>query len=172
MESTRDPAGGGVVVRGLSENDLPTLLALIDALADYEHLPRPDEAARSRLRRDALADPPRFHVMLAERAGQVTGYAIYLLTYSSFLALPSLFIEDLFVLPGERRSRVGTALMRALAREAVRLSCGRMEWTVLTWNTDAQQFYQRLGARHLEAWQVYRMTEDEIARTNTFARVP
>src|SRR5262249_32286209 len=77
-------------------------------------------------------------------------------TYSSFLALPTLYIEDIFVLPDFRRYGVGSALMQHLIQAAKESSCGRMEWVVLDWNTGAQQFYQRFGAQHLTDWQHYR----------------
>ena len=127
-------------VRPLAAEDAPALLSLIDALADYEHLPRPDAAARERLTRDALATPPRFQALLAEHASQVVGYAILFETYSTFLALPTLYLEDLFVLPEARGLGAGAALFRACAQEAVRRGCGRMEWQVLAWNRLALHF--------------------------------
>ena len=143
--------------------DAPAFLALIQALADYESLPGPDADARDRLVRDALADPPRFRTLLAERRGRPVGYAVYFETYSTFLARPCLYVEDIFVLPEERRHGVGTALLRELAREAARRGCGRMEWQVLTWNTPAIAFYERFGATRLDDWRGYRLTSEQLA---------
>src|SRR5215212_4109230 len=96
------PAAGAPRIRAMSAEDVPLLLELIDALADYEHLPRPDDAARERLARDAVAEPPRFRAFLAEVGGTVVGYALYFETYSTFLARPTLYLEDLFVRPDAR----------------------------------------------------------------------
>ena len=151
-----------IAIRPLDHADIPTWLSLIEALADYEGLPRPDAEARSRLEREAVAMPPRFQVLLAERDGHVAGYAVYFETYSTFLARPTLYLEDLFVHALDRRHGVGRALMLELAREAQRLGCGRMEWQVLAWNAPAVDFYRRFGGRHLDDWQQYRLTADDL----------
>lgn len=156
--------GGHPRVRPLTAVDIPAWLDLIDALADYERLPRPAAAARARLAADAGAPAPPFSVLLAERAGQVAGYAVYFLTYSTFLARPTLYLEDLFVLPAARGHGAAYALMQALAAVAQQRGCGRMEWQVLTWNAPAIAFYERLGAVPLDEWQSYRLTADQLAR--------
>jgi GNAT superfamily N-acetyltransferase len=149
-------------IRRMEPPDLPAFVELVEALADYEHLAPPDSAARRRLERDAFSRPPRFSVLLAETAGRIVGYAIYFYTYSSFLAQPTLYLEDIFVLLDDRGSGTGRALMQALAREAIIADCGRMEWQVLDWNTPSQAFYQRLGARRLMEWQSYRVTGEAL----------
>lgn len=151
-------------VRRAVREDAPALLSLIDALADYEKLNRPDDHARARLVQDGFeCNPPRFRAYLAETdVGAPVGYAITFETYSSFLARPTLYIEDVFVLPDARRHGAGSALFRHLAREALAGDCGRMEWVVLDWNELAQNFYQRRGARCLSDWQYYRLTRDAI----------
>ena len=156
-----------VVVRALEASDIPRLLDLIDGLADYEKLARPDADARHRLAADALADPPRFQSLLAEIDGQVVGYAIYFFTYSTFRARPSLYLEDVFVLPEWRGHGAGVALFRACARAAVKLDCARMEWQVLSWNEPSIQFYRRLGARHLEDWLPFRLDDDALRSVGT-----
>lgn len=156
-----------VVVRALEASDIPRLLDLIDGLADYEKLARPDADARHRLAADALADPPRFQSLLAEIDGQVVGYAIYFFTYSTFRARPSLYLEDVFVLPEWRGHGAGVALFRACARAAVKLDCARMEWQVLSWNEPSIQFYRRLGARHLEDWLPFRLDDDALRSVAT-----
>jgi GNAT superfamily N-acetyltransferase len=152
-----------VQIRGLNASDIDTFLDLIDALADYERLPRPEADARRRLTDDALADPPRFSVLLAEADAQVVGYAVYFFTYSTFLAWPTLYLEDLFVTPAARGKGAGLALFRACAAEAVRNGCGRMEWQVLTWNRPSIDFYERLGARRLEDWHPFRLDQAGLA---------
>ncbi len=153
-----------VLVRELSPADSHRLLELIDGLADYEKLPRPDAAARQRLTADALADPPRFHTLLAEVDGSVVAYAIFFFTYSSFLARPSLYLEDIFVLPEARGRGAGVALFRACAHTAITSGCRRMEWQVLSWNQPSIQFYERLGARNLEGWLPFRLDGLALAR--------
>ena len=151
-------------MRPLAPADVPMLLALIDALADYERLPRPNDAARERLARDAIGTPPRFQALLAEVDGRVVGYAIYFETYSTFLALPTLYLEDLFVLPVARGLGAGAALFRACAREAVQRGCGRLEWQVLAWNELALGFYARWEAEALDDWRPFRLTGAALAR--------
>ena len=156
-----------VVIRALQQADVPRLLDLIDGLADYEKLPRPDADARQRLAADALATPPRFQSLLAELDGQLVGYAIYFFTYSTFRARPTLYLEDVFVLPEWRGKGAGVALFRACAREAVAGGCARMEWQVLSWNEPSIEFYRRLGARHLEDWLPFRLDDDALLRVGS-----
>jgi GNAT superfamily N-acetyltransferase len=152
-----------VLVRPLLLTDTPRLLELIDGLADYENLPRPDPEARQRLAADALADPPRFRTLLAEvGAGLVVGYAIYFFTYSTFRARPSLYLEDICVLPEQRGQGAGVALFRACAREAVTVGCARMEWQVLAWNEPSIEFYKRLGARQMDDWLSFRLDGEAL----------
>jgi GNAT superfamily N-acetyltransferase len=156
-----------VHVRALRSADTARLLELIDGLADYEKLPRPDPEARQRLAADALAEPPRFHALLGEIDGVVVGYAIYFFTYSTFLARPSLYLEDIFVLPEARGQGAGVALFRACAQEAVQLGCGRMEWQVLSWNEPSIRFYERLGARQLDGWLPFRLDGETLEQVST-----
>jgi GNAT superfamily N-acetyltransferase len=153
------------VVRPFQAEDGPALCALIEALADYESLTPPDSLARERLIRDALATPPRFWALLAESDSVVIGYAIFFETYSTFLAQPTLYLEDIFVLPQARRGGVGTVLFLACVAEAQRRGCGRMEWQALAWNDLADGFYQKLGARPIhEEWTLYRLLEEDLNR--------
>jgi len=144
-------------VRRAVREDTLTLWRLIDALADYEKLSPPDDAAKARLAEDLFGSPPRIDAFLAEMNGSAAGYALILETYSSFLALPTLFLEDIFVLSEWRGHKVGSALFREVIAEARRRGCGRIEWAVLTWNQLAIDFYERYGAKRLEDWRVYRL---------------
>ena len=146
-----------IVVRSIEPADAPRLLELIDGLADYEHLERPDAGARERLVTDALSDPPRFHTLLADANDTIVGYAVYFFTYSTFQARPSLYLEDIFVLSDQRGRGAGMALFRAVAAEAVRIGCARMDWQVLSWNVPSIKFYERLGARHMDDWLPFRL---------------
>ncbi|MGA9119491.1 MAG: GNAT family N-acetyltransferase [Bacteroidota bacterium] len=152
------------LVRKAVPSDANAILHLVDALADYEHLNPPDDDAKRRLVTDMFGDHPRLEVLLCEIEKDVVGYAFMFETYSSFLALPTLYLEDLFVLPFARRQRAGYALFAAVAREAHRRGCGRMEWTVLDWNSLAIDFYRKLGANHMKEWHLYRLTAAELAK--------
>src|SRR6478609_7003539 len=136
------PDRTNTVVRKATSADAETVLRLIVALAEFERLPPPDGAARQRLIGDAFGPRPRFEIFLAELDGQVVGYAFVFETYSTFLAMPTLYLEDLFVLDEFRGRGVGYALFRYCAEEALRRGCGRFEWVVLDWNTNAITFYE------------------------------
>jgi GNAT superfamily N-acetyltransferase len=165
--AAHDKELGECSIRKAVQEDGGVVLELIRALADYEKLPPPDEAAQQRLLADAFADKPRFEVFLAEVNGRsyatnpiAVGYAIVFETYSSFLALPTLYLEDIFVLQDYRGRRIGYALFQFCLQEARQRGCGRMEWTVLDWNKPSIDFYDRQGAKHLPEWLHYRLTLD------------
>ncbi|HEV2149515.1 MAG TPA: GNAT family N-acetyltransferase [Longimicrobiaceae bacterium] len=149
-------------IRPASADDADAFLALVDALADYEKLDRPTPEARERLLRDAFGPEPRIRVHLAELEGRAAAYTITLDTYSSFLALPTLYLEDLFVLPETRRNGIASAFFRFHAGEAARKGYGRMEWQVLDWNQLAIDFYDRLGARRMSDWFTYRLSAEQL----------
>jgi GNAT superfamily N-acetyltransferase len=153
-----------ISVRTAKPADAPALLELIDALAAYEKLTPPDHAAKERLVRDMFAPRPRIQSLLVEVDGTPAGYTLFFETYSSFLALPTLYLEDLFVLPEFRSRRVGSALFREMIAEARRRGCGRMEWSVLDWNQLAIDFYDRFGARRLREWHYYRLSREDMER--------
>lgn len=147
-----------VLVRPAKLEDGEAVLALIDALAEYEKLDPPSQDAKARLLAEAFSDRPRFNILLAEApGGAICGYAFILETYSTFLALPTLYLEDLFVLPEYRSMGAGSALFSAVKAEAKRRGCGRIEFVVLDWNQLARDFYHRKGARHLDDWCYYRV---------------
>lgn len=155
-------ASESVRVRPATPADAPLFVSLVQALAEYERMPGPDAAARERLVRDGFGPAPRFGVCLAEMDGKAVGFAMTYETYSSHLALPTLYLEDLFVIPEARGRGAGWALFRFLAGEATRRGCGRMEWQVLDWNSLAIGFYERLGARRMEGWSTFRLTADQL----------
>jgi GNAT superfamily N-acetyltransferase len=153
-----------VHIQRAEPSDGPALLSLIDALAAYEKLKPPNAAAKKRLLRDMFSPRPRIECHLAVCDGRSVGYALILETYSSFLALPTLYLEDIFVLPSHRGRGVGYALFRAMVAESHRRGCGRMEWTVLDWNQPAIDFYKRLGAVHMKEWHLYRLVQSDMKR--------
>ena len=153
-----------IEVRKITPADAPALLSMIDALADYEHLDPPDAQAKERLIRDLFLDTPRVESYIGFLDDMPAGYTFIYETYSTFLALPTLFLEDIFVLPEYRSRKVGSALFRAMMREAHKRGCGRMEWSVLTWNQLAIGFYERYGARRLSDWHGYRLLRGDMER--------
>lgn len=146
-----------IEIRRVRPEDGAALANLIDALADYEKLTPPTPEAYERMRRD-LFEHNRVQSWLAWVDGKAAGYTIVCETYSSFLALPTLYLEDLFVKPEYRSKGVGRALFNEMRTEAKRRGCGRMEWTVLDWNKLAIDFYERLGAERKGEWILYRIT--------------
>lgn len=151
------------VLRAETRHTAP-LLRLVEALARYERLPPPDQHAQERLVHDLFGPSPRIEAFLAEASGEIVGYAFVFESYSSFLALPTLYMEDLFVLPEARELGAGSALFRHVVAEARRRGCGRVEFAVLHWNELARQFYLKRGAQQMQEWQLFRLTRPEMER--------
>jgi len=156
------PSAADITVRKAHPQDASTLLDLIRGLAEYEKLPPPDPAAQERLINDIFSTSPRLEAFLGQYEGKAVGYALVFETYSSFLAFPTLYLEDIFVLPEYRHKKVGITLFLAMVHEAHTRGCGRMEWAVLGWNRLAIDFYKRLGARHMNEWQLFRLLRSDM----------
>jgi Acetyltransferases len=170
------------MIRPATEADLPLILDFIRALADYEKLTPEVEATEEKLRATLFAEKPAAECILAfspatqppdepaeahrakEDALIPAGFAIFFTNYSTFLAKPGLYLEDLFVKPEFRGRGIGKALLLHLAKLANARGCGRMEWTVLDWNQPAIAFYESLGAERKLAWQICRLTGPALAR--------
>jgi GNAT superfamily N-acetyltransferase len=152
------------VIRSATEADLPLILELIEGLADYERL-RHECRATIPLLRDSLFGPhPAAEVLIAEHEGVPAGFALYFHNYSTFLAQRGIYLEDLFVKPAFRGRGIGHALLVRLAQVAIERQCGRLEWAVLDWNESAIGFYQRLGAKPMVDWTVFRLADTALAR--------
>ncbi len=156
------PVLRGVTVRRGRRADARGFLRLLTSLAVFEKLEPPTQPARRRILGDIFVSR-RLRLLLAVHGGRPVGYALYYFTYSSFLAKPTLYLEDLFVDAKHRGLGVGGVLLARCAKEAVAAGCGRMEWSVLNWNTKAARFYEELGARRLSDWSVYRMDSAAIS---------
>jgi len=155
---------GTVALRPATRADVPTILRLIRGIAEYERLAHEVKTTPPLLREHGFGLRRVFHAILAERDGQAVGFALYFFTFSTFTGRPTLYLEDLFVLPEERRGGIGSRLLSRLAQIAVERRCGRMEWSVLDWNTPARDLYFKLGAKAMEEWTVFRMTPDAFER--------
>ena len=155
---------GGLTLRPAGRADVPTILGLIQGIAEYERLSHEVEATEPLLHEHGFGPRRVFRAVLAERDGRAVGFALYFFTFSTFTGRPTLYLEDLFVVPQERRGGIGSRLLARLAQIAVDRGCGRMEWSVLDWNTPARDLYFKLGARAMEEWTVFRMTPDAFGR--------
>jgi GNAT superfamily N-acetyltransferase len=141
-----------------SEDDVPLILTLIKALADYERLADAVVATEERVRTSLFGPNPVAEVAIARIGTEAVGFAVWFYSYSTFLARPGLHLEDLFVVPRWRAHGIGRALLVYLAKVAVERECGRMEWSVLDWNDPAIRFYRSLGATPMDEWTVFRLT--------------
>ena len=157
-------ARSSLVIRRGTARDVPVILGLIRGLAEYERLAHEVRATASRVRAHGFGARSYFETIICRRGGRPIGFALYFFTYSTFLAQPTLYLEDLFVVPEERGAGAGRALLKALARIAVRRGCGRLEWAVLDWNRPAIGFYRRLGARLHRQWIITRLTGAPLRR--------
>lgn len=152
-----------LAIRPATADDSATILTFIKALADYEKLPGEVVADEEAIRTTLFGARPAAEVLIAQLAGAPVGFALFFPSYSTFLAKPGLYLEDLFVQPAARGHGVGRALMSALARIAVQRDYGRFEWSVLDWNAPALRFYASLGAKPHAGWTVQRMTGAPLA---------
>lgn len=147
-----------------TEADVPVILELIQALAEYEKLSDMVVATEERLRDDLFGPHPAAEVLLAYDGSECAGFAIFFPVYSTFLAQTGIYLEDLFVKPHLRGRGIGFALLSHVARLALERGCGRVEWGVLDWNQPSIEFYKKLGAVPMDEWTKYRLTGQALAR--------
>jgi len=153
-----------LVIRFAVVDDAATILAFIGELAEYEKLSHEVVADEEALRATLFGVKRDADVLIAELAGGPVGFALFFQSYSTFLAKPGLYLEDLFVRPAARGKGVGSALMAALARIALQRNYGRFEWSVLDWNENAIRFYEKMGASVLPDWRICRVTGAALER--------
>jgi GNAT superfamily N-acetyltransferase len=151
-----------LAIRIARADDVATILGFIRDLAAYEKLAHEVVADEAQLRATLFGPRPAAEVLIAELAGDPVGFALFFTSYSTFLAKPGLYLEDLFVRPAARGSGIGGALMVALARIAVERDYGRFEWAVLDWNEPALKFYRSLGAAPMTEWTVQRLVGEPM----------
>ncbi|MDQ3198837.1 MAG: GNAT family N-acetyltransferase [Verrucomicrobiota bacterium] len=150
-------------IRLAERADVPTILSLIRALAEYERAPNDVVATEDQLRENLFGEHPAAEVLLLEAGGAPVGFALFFHNFSTWMGRRGLYLEDLFVRPEVRGKGYGRALLVRLAQIAEERACGRMEWAVLDWNEPALQFYRKLGARPNDEWTIYRLTRNGIA---------
>ena len=152
----------GFVLRDATEADLPEIVRLVRALAEYEKMLDQVVGTAEDFRGALFGPSPRVFCALAEVAGRAVGQAIWFYNFSTFTGRPGLYVEDIFVEPEHRGLGIGKAFFRHLAQRAVAEGCARMEWQVLDWNAPAIRFYRKIGARGMTEWQVERMTGEAL----------
>jgi GNAT superfamily N-acetyltransferase len=153
-----------ITIRPATPDDVPLVLRFIRGLAEYERLLDEVKASEETLREHMFGPRPYCEAILAFDGGAPAGFALYFYTYSTFEAKPSLYLEDLFVLPELRGRGLGKALLVRLAQIALERGCGRLQWQVLDWNEPAIRFYRSLGARLLDEWTTCRLDREAIER--------
>jgi GNAT superfamily N-acetyltransferase len=147
-----------------TERDVPLLLSLIKSLAEYERLSDRVVATEADLRESLFGRHPAAEVVIAHVGREAAGYALWFHTFSTFLGKRGLYLEDLFVVPPWRSKGIGRALLAHLAGIAIERDCGRLEWSVLTWNESAIRFYESTGATAISDWTVYRLAGDALSK--------
>jgi GNAT superfamily N-acetyltransferase len=161
--------GKGLLIRPARREDVALLLELFGELASYEQLSHLLSADERKLDQALFGERPFAEALIAEREGEVAGYALFFSTFSSFLARPGIWLEDLFVRPPHRRFGVGRALLSAVAARAREHGGERLEWAALDWNELALGFYRRLGARTMGEWVTHRLDGAALERVATEA---
>jgi len=144
-----------------TERDLPIILRLVKSLAEYEQLAHAVVATEATLH-ESLFVKRAAEVVIGYAGDEPAGFAVFFQTFSTFLGIPGLYLEDLFVEPTFRRQGLGEALLAHLATIAVERGYGRVEWSVLGWNELAIGFYRKLGAQPMDDWVIYRLTGDSL----------
>ncbi len=147
-----------LLIRNAVREDAALILRFIRALAVYEKLEDSVVADEDKIRQTLFGDKPYAEVLIAEWNGEPAGFALFFHNYSTFLAKPGIYLEDLFVDPAYRGKGIGRSLLSSLARIAVDRDCGRLEWSVLDWNAPAIGFYKKLGAVPMDEWTIFRVT--------------
>src|SRR3954464_1336491 len=149
---------GTLRIERATERDVPLILRLIKALAEYERMSDEVIATEDGLRRTLFGPHPAAEVVVGYAGDEPAGFALFFHNYSTFLGKPGLYLEDLFVVPSARGTGIGKALLRRVAQVARDRDCGRLEWAVLDWNEPAIAFYKRIGAVPMDEWKLMRMT--------------
>ena len=151
-------------IRPATAADVPLILKLIRELAEFEHLSDEVQATETELHEHLFGPRPYAEVLIASLDGQPVGFALFFHNYSTFLSKPGIYLEDLYVREAWRAHGVGTALLEAVRQLAVSRGCGRFEWSVLNWNQRAIDFYEKMGAKPMSEWTIYRLTGEALSR--------
>ncbi|MEI7465846.1 MAG: GNAT family N-acetyltransferase [Burkholderiales bacterium] len=151
-------------IRAAELRDVTAIVQLIRELAEFEHLTHLLQVTPEKLRPHLFGERAVVEALVAESAGEVVGFAVFFTNFSTFLAQPGLYLEDLYVQPSQRGRGVGEALLSRVGRLAVERDYGRFEWSVLDWNANAIRFYEKMGATVMPDWRICRVTGDALQR--------
>jgi GNAT superfamily N-acetyltransferase len=151
-------------IRAAELRDVNAIVQLIRELAEFEHLTHLLQVTPEKLRPHLFGERPVVEALVAEAAGSVLGFALFFTNFSTFLAQPGLYLEDLYVQPAQRGRGIGEALLSRVGRIAVERDYGRFEWSVLDWNANAIRFYEKMGATVMPDWRICRVTGDALQR--------
>jgi GNAT superfamily N-acetyltransferase len=149
-------------LRAAESADADAIVNMIRELAEFEKLAHLLEVTPEALRQQLFADRPAAEALVAQVGADVVAFALFFPNFSTFLAKPGLYLEDLYVKPEHRNKGIGQAMLGHLAHLAVQRGCGRFEWCVLDWNEDAIRFYRRMGATVMPDWRLCRLTGKEL----------
>jgi len=158
-------------VRPARPDDVTAILTLVRDLAEYERALHEVRASETDLRQALFGEQPTVHAHVVETGGEVVGFALWFLSFSTWLGVNGIYLEDLYVRPDQRGRGLGRRLLQELAALCVARGYGRLEWSCLDWNTPAQAFYASLGAVPMEDWTVHRLTGDALRNAGA-ARPP
>ena len=159
------------VLRPAELRDVAAIVQLIRDLAEFEKLTHLVQVTPEKLRPQLFGERPAAEALVAElgdgkSGGEVVAFALFYTNFSTFLAQPGLYLEDLYVKPEHRAAGIGRALLTRLGSLAVERGCGRFEWSVLDWNVDAIRFYEGMGATVMPEWRICRVTGEALQRFN------
>lgn len=157
------PASLNLTLRAAELRDVQAIVGLIRELAEFEKLTHLLQVTPEKLRPHLFGEKPVAEAMVAELNGEVVAFALYFTNFSTFLAQPGLYLEDLYVQPPHRGKGIGEAMLTRLGKVAAERGYGRFEWSVLDWNENAIRFYERMGATVMPDWRVCRIAGDALA---------
>ena len=151
-------------IRRAGPDDIGVVFALINELADYEKLAHEVVASQADIATALFCDHPTLFCDIAEWDGEVAGFAVWFVNFSTFAGKPGIYLEDLFVRPAFRRNGLGQALLGHLARTCIDKGWARLQWSVLDWNAPSITFYKSLGAELMDDWTLCKVTDAALAR--------
>jgi GNAT superfamily N-acetyltransferase len=164
VSPTDSSSSSSITIRSATDHDVPLILSFIRGLAEYERLLDAVKATEETLRATLFGPKPVAEVLIAQEGATPVGFALFFQNYSTFLAQPGLYLEDLFVVPSARNKGIGKLLLGHLSQLAIDRGYGRVEWAVLDWNAPAIGFYRRIGAVPMQDWTIMRLTGEALHR--------